>query len=327
LAFSSNCRIFECMKKSMVSNIFNFPVHEEKKGDVKVSYSQYTMWANCPKQWKLTYMDGHKDFDPSIHLVFGTAMHETIQAWLQVMYNQSAVEAEKMDLNQLLLDEMAKEYKKMMAVYGVKFTNRSEMNEFYDDGIQILDFLRKNRSDYFSTRKMRLVGVELPIYFPASESNENIMMKGFLDLVFEVIEDGSIEIWDIKTSTKGWNKWQKADKTKTAQLVLYKKFFSEQYGYPIDKIQVRYFIVKRKLWEEAMFAQKRVQEFVPAHGKPTLNKIVKNFNQFIDEAFNDDGTYNTDGEFLPMAGKNNKNCKWCPFKNSELCNKKERIKV
>ena len=327
MAFSSNCRIFECMKKSMVSNIFNFPVHEEKKGDVKVSYSQYTMWANCPKQWKLTYMDGHKDFDPSIHLVFGTAMHETIQAWLQVMYNQSAVEAEKMDLNQLLLDEMAKEYKKMMAVYGVKFTNRSEMNEFYDDGIQILDFLRKNRSDYFSTRKMRLVGVELPIYFPASESNENIMMKGFLDLVFEVIEDGSIEIWDIKTSTKGWNKWQKADKTKTAQLVLYKKFFSEQYGYPIDKIQVRYFIVKRKLWEEAMFAQKRVQEFVPAHGKPTLNKIVKNFNQFIDEAFNDDGTYNTDGEFLPMAGKNNKNCKWCPFKNSELCNKKERIKV
>ena len=311
----------------MVSNIFNFPVHEEKKGDVKVSYSQYTMWANCPKQWKLTYMDGHKDFDPSIHLVFGTAMHETIQAWLQVMYNQSAVEAEKMDLNQLLLDEMAKEYKKMMAVYGVKFTNRSEMNEFYDDGIQILDFLRKNRSDYFSTRKMRLVGVELPIYFPASESNENIMMKGFLDLVFEVIEDGSIEIWDIKTSTKGWNKWQKADKTKTAQLVLYKKFFSEQYGYPIDKIQVRYFIVKRKLWEEAMFAQKRVQEFVPAHGKPTLNKIVKNFNQFIDEAFNDDGTYNTNGEFLPMAGKNNKNCKWCPFKNSELCNKKERIKV
>ena len=33
MAFSSNCRIFECMKKSMVSNIFNFPVHEEKKGE------------------------------------------------------------------------------------------------------------------------------------------------------------------------------------------------------------------------------------------------------------------------------------------------------
>ena len=58
------------MKKSMVSNIFNFPVHKEGKDDKKVSYSQYTMWANCPKQWKLTYMDGHKDFDPSIHLLY-----------------------------------------------------------------------------------------------------------------------------------------------------------------------------------------------------------------------------------------------------------------
>ena len=44
-----------------------------------------------------------------------------------------------------------------------------------------------------------------------------------------------------------------------------------------------------------MFAQQRVQEFVPAHGKPTLNKIVKSFDEFIDVAFNDDGSYNSRG--------------------------------
>jgi len=312
------------MKKSMVSNIFNFPVHEEKQGDSKVSYSQYTMWANCPKQWKLTYMDGHKDFDPSIHLVFGTAMHETLQGWLQVLYKDGPSAANEMNLNEILLDEMAKEYKKMMAVYGVKFTTKDEMNEFYDDGIQIIDFIKKNRTEYFSTKKMRLVGVELPIYYPTS--NKNIMMKGFLDLVFEVIEDGIIEIWDIKTSTKGWNEYQKKDKTKTAQLVLYKKFFSEQYGYPIDKIQVRYFIVKRKLWEEAMFAQKRVQQFVPAHGSRTMRNITTSFDEFISKSFNDDGSYNTEGEFPALAGKNNKNCKYCPFNKSDLCPRKERIK-
>lgn len=151
-------------------------------------------------------------------------------------------------------------------------------------------------------------------------------MKGFLDLVFEVIEDGTIEIWDIKTSTKGWNEYQKKDKTKTAQLVLYKKFFSEQYGYPIDKIQVRYFIVKRKLWEEAMFAQKRVQQFVPAHGSRTMRNITTSFDEFISKSFNDDGSYNTEGEFPALAGKNNKNCKYCPFKKSDLCPRKERIK-
>jgi hypothetical protein len=310
------------MKKSVVSNIFNFPVHQEKDGDVKVSYSQYTMWANCPKQWKLTYMDGHKDFDPSIHLVFGTAMHETIQEWLQVLYNQGATEADKLDLNQMLLEAMAQEYKVMVARYG-KFTTKGEMNEFYQDGIEIIDFLKKNRTDYFSTKKLKLVGVELPIYYPTS--NENIMMKGFIDLVFED-QDGIIEIWDIKTSTRGWNEYQKKDKTKTAQLVLYKKFFSEQYGYPIDKIQVRYFIVKRKLWEEAMFAQKRVQEFVPAHGTRTMRNIVTSFDEFISKSFNEDGSYNTEGEFLPIAGKNSKNCKYCPFNKSELCPRKERIK-
>ena len=311
------------MKKSVVSNIFNFPVHEEKKGDSKVSYSQYTMWANCPKQWKLTYMDGHKDFDPSIHLVFGTAMHETLQEWLQVLYNQGPSEADKLDLGKLLLDSMAQEYKVMMARYGQKFTTKDEMNEFYDDGIQIIDFIKKNRTDYFSTKKLKLVGVELPIYYPTS--NENIMMKGFIDLVFED-QDGIIEIWDIKTSTRGWNEYQKKDKTKTAQLVLYKKFFSEQYGWPIDKIQVRYFIVKRKLWEEAMFAQKRVQEFVPAHGSRTMRNVSTSFDDFIAKSFNEDGSYNTEGEFPAIAGKNNKNCKYCPFKKSELCNRKERIK-
>jgi len=147
------------MKKSVVSNIFNFPVHQEKKGDVKISYSQYTMWANCPKQWKLTYMDGIKEFDPSIHLVFGTAMHETIQGWLKVVYGESPSKADEMDLNQILLEEMAKEYKVMMAQYGKKFTTKDEMNEFYADGVEILNFLRKNRTDYFSTKKLRLVGV------------------------------------------------------------------------------------------------------------------------------------------------------------------------
>src|SRR6056300_529326 len=91
------------MKKSVVSNIFNFPVHQEKQGDVKISYSQYTMWANCPKQWKLTYMDGIKEFDPSIHLVFGTAMHETIQGWLKVVYGESPSKADEMDSHHIQL--------------------------------------------------------------------------------------------------------------------------------------------------------------------------------------------------------------------------------
>ena len=315
------------MKGSKIDNIFRFGIREPGPNDSKVSYSQYTMYANCPHQWKLNYMDGNRTFDPSLHLVFGTAMHETLQSWLDVLYNKSPKEATQLDLGKMLYDGMVSEYKVMREQTGVDFSTPSEMEEFLEDGIEILNFITKNRIDYFNTRQLRLVAIELPIYSKAIESH-NVHMMGFLDLVFEDTYQNKLVIWDIKTSTRGWNKYQKADKTKTAQLVLYKKFLSEQYSYPIDKIDVKYFIVRRKLDEGMMYAQKRVQEFTPSNGKPTVNKITKSFEDFIRNAFNEDGSYRTESEFPALAGKNNKNCKYCPFKTDyEKCPKENRHKV
>jgi len=315
------------MKGSKIDNIFRFGIREPGPNDSKVSYSQYTMYANCPHQWKLNYMDGNRTFDPSLHLVFGTAMHETLQSWLDVLYNKSPKEATQLDLGKMLYDGMVSEYKVMREQTGVDFSTPSQMEEFLEDGIEILNFITKNRIDYFNTRQLRLVAIELPIYSKAIESH-NVHMMGFLDLVFEDTYQNKLVIWDIKTSTRGWNKYQKADKTKTAQLVLYKKFLSEQYSYPIDKIDVKYFIVRRKLDEGMMYAQKRVQEFTPSNGKPTVNKITKSFEDFIRNAFNEDGSYRTESEFPALAGKNNKNCKYCPFKTDyEKCPKENRHKV
>ena len=315
------------MKGSKIDNIFRFGIREPGPNDSKVSYSQYTMYANCPHQWKLNYMDGNRTFDPSLHLVFGTAMHETLQSWLDVLYNKSPKEATQLDLGKMLYDGMVSEYKVIREQTGVDFSTPSEMEEFLEDGIEILNFITKNRIDYFNTRQLRLVAIELPIYSKAIESH-NVHMMGFLDLVFEDTYQNKLVIWDIKTSTRGWNKYQKADKTKTAQLVLYKKFLSEQYSYPIDKIDVKYFIVRRKLDEGMMYAQKRVQEFTPSNGKPTVNKITKSFEDFIRNAFNEDGSYRTESEFPALAGKNNKNCKYCPFKTDyEKCPKENRHKV
>ena len=315
------------MKDSKVDNIFRFGIREPGPNDSKVSYSQYTMYANCPHQWKLNYMDGNRTFDPSLHLVFGTAMHETLQSWLDVLYNKSPKEATELDLGKMLYDGMVSEYKVMREQTGVDFSTPSQMEEFLEDGIEILNFITKNRIDYFNTRQLRLVAIELPIYSKAIESH-NVHMMGFLDLVLEDTYQNKLVIWDIKTSTRGWNKYQKADKTKTAQLVLYKKFLSEQYSYPIDKIDVKYFIVRRKLDDGMMYAQKRVQEFTPSNGKPTVNKITKSFEDFIRNAFNEDGSYRTESEFPALAGKNNKNCKYCPFKTDyEKCPKENRHKV
>ena len=151
-------------------------------------------------------------------------------------------------------------------------------------------------------------------------------MLGYLDVVIRDKRNNKITIIDIKTSTMGWNKYQKADKTKTSQLVLYKKYFAEQYGYDVDNIDVKYMIVKRKLIEGAMFPQKRITEFMPASGKPTRNKLARSIESFVDLNFNSDGSYKIK-DHVAVAGKNNKNCKWCEFKDQpDLCPVKNRIK-
>ena len=86
-------------------------------------------------------------------------------------------------------------------------------------------------------------------------------------------------------------------------------------------------IVKRKLIEGAMFPQKRITEFAPASGKPTRNKLAKSIESFVELNFNSDGSYKQK-EFAAVAGKNNKNCKWCEFKDQpDLCPVANRIKI
>ena len=114
----------------------------------------------------------------------------------------------------------------------------------------------------------------------------------------------------------GWNKWMKADKTKTDQLLLYKQFYGAENDIPLDKIDVEYFIVKRKLYEGLDFPQRRVQTFSPASGKPSINKVINNLNQFLDESFID-GEYNMEHTYIQRPSKNN--CKWCEFNQTEHC--------
>lgn len=62
----------------------------KNKKDFKrvVSYSQFSMFSNCPRQYKLRYIDKLSKKESSIHLVFGSSMHNTIQHYLRVMYER-----------------------------------------------------------------------------------------------------------------------------------------------------------------------------------------------------------------------------------------------
>ena len=279
----------------------------------RISYSQLSMFSECPERWKLNYIDKLRVFETNIFLIFGTAMHEVIQTWLEVMYNDSIKNADKLNLEQRLHDKLIEGFKKAKEEEGKDPCTKEQLKEFFQDGCDILDFLKKRRADYFSKRGYKLIGCEVPIDV---DLRKNVKMVGYLDIVILDEYHNTLKIIDIKTSTMGWNKWMKKDENKTQQLLLYKQFYSKQYNHPIDKIEVEYFIVKRKLWEKAMFPQKRVQKFSPASGTVSMNKVAKRLDTFLDLAFDDNGEQITDNI---IATPSKKACKWCEFRKTEHC--------
>ena len=253
-------------------------------------------------------------------MTFGTAIHAVMQDYLTAFYNVSKTAADQIDLEGQFEEKLREGYR---ADYERNkkehFSSPEQLREFYEDGLGILSWFKRNKGKYFSKRGWWLVGIEVPIILQPNPIYKNLFYKGFLDVVLYNETLNKIKIIDIKTSTRGWRDKEKTDEVKMMQLILYKKFFSEQYGFPIDNIDVEYFIVKRKLHGNPDFPDPRVQIHVPASGKVKLNKATKAIHEFIEMAFNKDGSYNT-GPQLKNPSKYN--CTYCPFKgNATLCDR------
>ena len=266
---------------------------KQSKKNKHISYSQLSTYLNCPRLWELQYLRKLAPYDPSIHMVFGSAFHESLQHYLDVMYTDSVKAANEIDLNSHLYERMIKNYKRQKKMNGFEhFSTAEELNLFYLDGKHILDWIKKRRGAYFSSSRkgVHLAGIETLLY---QKISPGVYFKGLIDLVFYDERDDSYTLVDIKTSTKGWSKWAKEDDIKTSQLLLYKEFFAKQFNVDINKVNIQYFIVKRKVPVEADFAtmQKRVQEFIPASGKIKRGKAISYMNKFIKDTLNDKGEY------------------------------------
>jgi len=143
----------------------------------RISYSQLSMFSECPERWKLNYIDKLRVFETNIFLIFGTAMHEVIQTWLEVMYNDSIKNADKLNLEQRLHDKLIEGFKKAKEEEGKDPCTKEQLREFFQDGIDILDFVKKRRADYFSKRGYKLIGCEVPIDV---DLRKNVKMVGYL---------------------------------------------------------------------------------------------------------------------------------------------------
>lgn len=280
----------------------------------RVSYSQYGMYSSCQQQYKLNYIDKLGTSSANIHTIFGSAMHETIQHFLDVMYNVTKKQALQLNLEDMLYKQMVEHFTKESEKMedGMYPCTKEELGEFFQDGKEILKYFRSKLDKLYTKSGYELVAIEQRLN---SEIKPGIHFIGFIDVLLKDKTTQDYIIIDLKTSTRGWNKYQKNDKVKTSQMLLYKKFYSDKYDIPLEKIKVEYQILKRKLWEGADFPIPRISKFVPANGKPSMNLAWKNFMNFVDSVYGDNGEV-IQTEFPTNKGKP---CDWCEFKERGLC--------
>lgn len=281
-----------------------------------VSYSQYSVYKQCQYRWYLDYVKKLQPFKPSIHLIFGTAFHETVQHYIQTMFDKSGADADKIHLPTYFKTRLIELYQ-ANAVHG-HFSTPEELTEFNEDAIAILDYFKKKRNLFFTKKNTKLIGIEYPLLEPIIEGLDSVKIKGFIDLItYNKVVD-KYTIYDFKTSTRGWSDYEKKDQTKINQILLYKRFFSKKLGVPEDKIDVQFFIVRRKINEEAEFVAKRVQEFIPANGTKKVKDAVEDLENFVRSVFTADGSYQ-EKEYPKSIDK----CKFCPYLDRpDLCDRK-----
>ena len=292
---------------------------------VIISYSQHKIYQSCPLQWKLIYIDKHDVFDPNINLVFGTSLHQILQEYLKVVYNESVRNADQLDLPAMLQDSMIKNYEDDYHKYGKHFCTPDELNRYYLQGCRVLEWFKKHRGDYFPIKGWELAGIETELNVPI---RNNIYFKGFLDVVLRDTIGNRLRIIDIKTSDRGWNKYQKRDPLKLSQLILYKMYYAQQFDVPVDNIDVQFIIFKRRLYGDIKFPQKRIQKVKFASGKVKQKQLRESIDGWINSSFTENGEYRTNVDYPAISGKNKRNCKYCVFDSREdLCPQQNRRRL
>jgi len=283
-----------------------------------VSFSQFSKWFTCPYQWYRDYILKEKTFEDNLIMSFGTAIHETVQEYLTLLFKKSKEDAQKMDY----MEFFKKAFQAQIDLKKLPHT-QPEVDDYTTDAENILKelFSPINIARLFSPSKFELLAIE-------DELNEgivnNVNLNAHLDIVLRETATGNIRIVDLKTSTNGWNQYQKEDFTKISQLVLYKAMYSKKHNIPLSKIQIEFIILRRKLYDEtkAKYPQTRVESFKPSSNQNNVIQVIQEFTKFVQTCFTNEGIYKEEQEYPKIPGKAKKNCKYCQYLKNGKCDAK-----
>ncbi len=271
-----------------------FPTQKEH-----VSFSEIKCWKECSYRHKLMHIDKVDKFEPSPYLDFGTAVHEGCETLLE----SKTVDKEKLftDIKSAWAEhgfEDPEWYSKMPGWYKHVPVDTwcdwaenmwKEVPQFLDDTFPGWEY----------------VSAEEMLYEPIE--NKDLNFKGYIDGIIKVPkkkgEGYNYWIIDWKTAQSyGWRRSKKQDILMTAQLILYKHFWSRKHSVELKDIRCGFILLKRG------GKPGKVCELVTVSvGPKSLEKAIKIMNNMVSSVRKN------------MFLKNRDSCTYCQFKETEFC--------
>lgn len=270
-------------------------------GKPHISFSEIKNWKECPYRHKLLHIDKIENFQESPYLHFGTAVHAGCE---------SLIETKTVDRNKILSEmkeawvkadfENPEWYNNQPGWYKHEPVSTWEKwaTDTWDDVISFLD------SEFPG---WICFNAEEDLYENIPEIEKPLMFKGFIDGVLKVPKKrgAGYDYWIIDWKTagpRGWDRDKKQDLGMTAQLILYKYFWSMKHNIPLKDIRCAFILLKRGV------KPGKICSLVPVSvGDKTLERGVKLMKNMIASV--------RKGMFL----KNRNSCQYCPFLNTEHC--------
>ena len=222
-------------------------------GKPHVSFSEVKMWKECPWRHKLVHIDKLSEFEPSVHLDYGTILHEGIENFLKTR---------NMDIDAVLsvLEETWKERgydepenieKQILSAKQQGWTYKhNTIREWKESAVNSLSRLPSFMDENFG--KWKTIEAEHQLYEDIKGA-EGEKFKGFIDALILSEIDGKKKAWiiDWKTSSaRGWNRQKRQDFLMQAQLMLYKSFWAEKIGLRSRDISCGFVLLKKNTKSE-----------------------------------------------------------------------------
>lgn len=281
----------------------------------QISPSQYSNYSRCPHKWQLHNRDKHFDASDSVDTAFGHVIHNLIERWVKLRYDEESTKLKDFDFETELVEEIRNEVIRINERWEKKDQgrpnplSRQDAKSFLEDGKKILKEFQEVCFDLFPNKYV-LLSIEEPV---AYEIGRNMKFYGLVDIILYDKNKKTIRIIDLKTARRNWSGYKKEDPTLLNQILCYKYFVSKTFlgdeGVDLEDIDVEFIIFNRKgdgKWKDLKY----IERYSPRNDKGALNEALQDFQTFRNEVVTPRGfLYDKEYEKRPVEH----NCRFCQY--------------